>query len=176
MKHCIGHNQAAGEVEIHEGYEPGLIGRVAELHGRYYAAAWGAGASFEILVSREFCDFIEYYDPENDLVLSANLGGELIGSIAIVGRNPDPDGVHLRFFIVDPAYHGRGAGKALLGQALDWCRRRGFLNVFLWTGQHLPESRGLYEKTGFRVTERCHDARFTVPGDNIKMKLTMSAI
>jgi GNAT superfamily N-acetyltransferase len=175
MKHCIGHDQMAGErIEIHEGYEPGLVGRVAELHGRYYAAAWGSGAPFEILVAREFCDFIEYYDPESDLVLSAHLDGKIIGSIAILGRNLGPDGVQLRFFIVDPGYHGRGAGKALLGQSLDWCRRRGFLNVFLWTVESLPQSRALYEKAGFRVKERCPDARYTVHRDNIKMKLSMS--
>ena len=176
MKHSVNENTApGGKIEIHEGYEPGLVGRVAELHGRYYAAAWGSGAPFEILVSREFCDFIEGYDPENDLVLSAHLGGAIIGSIAILGRNPSPDGVRLRFFIVDPACHGRGAGKALLDQSLDWCRRRGFSNVFLWTVDHLPQSRRLYEKAGFRIIERCPDARYTVPRDNLKMQLTLAA-
>jgi GNAT superfamily N-acetyltransferase len=74
------------------------------------------------LVTREFCDFIEHHDQEKDLVLSAHIGGMLVGSISILGQNPGPDGVQLRFFIVDPAYHGRGAGKALLFTALEWCR------------------------------------------------------
>jgi hypothetical protein len=51
------------DIEIHHGYEPGLIGRVAELHGRYYAVAWSSGAPFELLMRREICDFIEHYDP-----------------------------------------------------------------------------------------------------------------
>ncbi len=176
MQPCaIPSNATRERIELHEGYEPGLIGRVIELHGRYYATAWGSGAPFEMLMGREFCDFIESYEPENDLVLSAQVSGEIIGSIAILGRNPGPDGVQLRFFIVDPAYHGQGAGKALLTQALDWCRRRGFLNVFLWTVDHLPQSRRLYEKAGFRITERCPDARYTVPRDNLKMNLTLPA-
>ena len=158
-------------IEIHRGYEPGLIGRVGELHGRYYADAWGAGAPFEIMMLREFCEFIEHYDPEKDLVLSAHVRGAMIGAISILGRNASLSGVQLRFFIVDPAYHGRGAGKALIHAALDWCRERGFRNVFLWTVDHLPQSRGLYEKVGFRVTERCPDDRYTVHRQNLKMEL-----
>ena len=98
-------------VEIHHGYEPGLIGRVGELHGRYYAEAWGSGAAFELLITREFCDFIERYDQEKDLVLSAHIGGMLVGSISILGQNPGPDGVQLRFFIVRPGLSRTWRGK-----------------------------------------------------------------
>jgi len=160
-------------VDIHNGYEPGLIGRVGELHGRYYATVWGSGAPFEILVTREFCDFIENYDPARDLVLSAHIDGVLAGSIAILGQNPGTEGARLRFFIVDPVYHGRGAGRSLLTTALDWCAERGFRQVFLWTVDNLPQSRSLYEKAGFRVTERCPDDRYTVQRDNLKMELTL---
>jgi GNAT superfamily N-acetyltransferase len=160
-------------VEIRRGYEPGLIGRVGELHGRYYAEAWGSGAPFELLITREFCDFIEHYDPENDLVLSAHIGRVLAGSISMLGQHPGPDGVQLRFFLVDPAYHGLGAGKALLSAALDWCRSRGFHKVFLWTVDGLPQSKGLYEKAGFRVTQRVPDERYTVLRENLKMELTL---
>jgi GNAT superfamily N-acetyltransferase len=161
------------DLEIHRGYEPGLIGRVGELHGRYYAQAWGSGAPFELMMTREFCDFIEHYDPEKDLVLSAHIGGVMVGSISMLGRNAGADGVQLRFFLVDPAYQGHGAGKALLSAALEWCRERGFQKIFLWTVDQLPQSRGLYEKAGFRVTERCPDDRYTVLRDNLKMELSM---
>jgi GNAT superfamily N-acetyltransferase len=160
-------------IEIRRGYEPGLIGRVGELHGRYYAMAWGSGAPFELLITREFCEFIEHYDPENDLVLSAHIGGVLVGSISMLGQHPGPDGVQLRFFLVDPAYHGLGAGKALLSAALDWCRTRGVRKVFLWTVDGLPQSRGLYEKAGFRVSQRVPDERYTVLRENLKMELTL---
>ena len=32
-----GSRPPVGGIEIRRGYEPGLIGRAAELHGRYYA-------------------------------------------------------------------------------------------------------------------------------------------
>ena len=167
MKNCATRIPAKPpKIEIHRGYEPGLVGRVAELHGRYYATAWGSGSPFEILIAREFSDFIEHYDPRKDLVLSAHIGGVMVGSISMIGPQ-------LRFFIVDPAYHGCGAGKALLSTALEWCRERRFSKIFLWTVDHLPQSRGLYEKAGFKVTERCPDDRYTVHRDNLKMELTL---
>jgi GNAT superfamily N-acetyltransferase len=158
-------------IEIHGGYEPGLIGRVGELHGRYYAAAWGVGAGFEIMMTREFCDFVEHYDSENDLLLSAHIDGVLAGSISILG-NPGPEEAHLRFFLVDPRYHGRGAGKALLNAALSWCRAHRFRKVFLWTVDHLAQSRRLYEQAGFRVTVQCTDDRYTARLESLKMELT----
>jgi len=164
---------AGAGVSIRNGYEPGLVGRVCELHGRYYATAWGAGAPFEILMAREFCEFLETYDPENDRVFSAHRGEDLVGSISILGPARNADGAQLRFFIVDPAWHGHGAGKALLQAALAWCRVRRFPKVFLWTVDGLPASRRLYEKAGFRVTERCPDDRYTVVRDNLKMELDL---
>jgi GNAT superfamily N-acetyltransferase len=161
------------EVELRRGYEPGVVGRIGELHGRYYAAAWGSGAPFEILVSRALCDFVEHYDARKDLLLTAHVDGVMVGSLAVAGRTPGPGSAQLRFVIVDPAYQGRGAGKAMLNTALDWCREAGFRKVFLWTVDHLPASRSMYEKAGFRVTERCSDDRYTVHRDNLKMELTL---
>jgi GNAT superfamily N-acetyltransferase len=161
--------------EIRRGYEPGLIGWVGGWHGRYYASVWGVGASFEMLMTREFCDFIEHYDPRRDLVLSAYLGGTLAGSISMLGEREGPDTAQLRFFLVDPQYHGHGAGRALLHEALDWCRERGFRKVFLWTVDHLEQSRRLYEKAGFRVTQRCRDERYDAPLDSLRMECYLDA-
>ncbi|MFP5260055.1 MAG: N-acetyltransferase family protein [Acidobacteriota bacterium] len=162
-------------VVIRRGYEPGLIGRVAELHGCYYADAWGSGAPFEALVAREFAEFLEGYDPRHDLVLTANREGRCIGSISIYGRRQLAEGAQLRFFIVDPACHGCGAGKALLAQALQWCREQQIPRVFLWTVDGLPASRRLYEKAGFRVTERVPDDRYTIVRDNLRLELDLRA-
>jgi GNAT superfamily N-acetyltransferase len=161
-------------VELHRGYEPGVVGRIGELHGRYYAVAWGSWAAFEILVSRELCDFVERYDARKNLLITAHNDRAMVGSLAVDCRTPEPDIAQLRFVIVDPAHQGRGAGKAMLNTALDWCHEAGFRKVFLWTVDHLPESRSLYEKAGFRVTERCADDRYTVHRDNLKMELILS--
>ena len=41
------------DVEIRRGSFPGSIGRVVELHARYYHANWGFGVFFEAQVARE---------------------------------------------------------------------------------------------------------------------------
>ena len=174
MPEEAGSGPVDAELRIRRGYEPGVIGRAAELHGRYYADAWGSGAPFESLVAREFGEFMEGYDERFDLLLSAHRDGRCIGTIAIYGRRRLPEGAQLRFFIVDPDCHGCGAGKALLAEALAWCREQGLGKVFLWTVDGLPASRRLYEKAGFRVTERVPDARYTVVRDNLRLELDLS--
>jgi GNAT superfamily N-acetyltransferase len=124
-------------------------------------------------MTREFCDFVEHYDSKNDLLLSAHIEGVLAGSISILGK---PGGGEaqlrlLRFFLVDPRFQGRGAGKALLNAALNWGRERRLRKIFLWTVDHLPQSRRLYEQTGFRVTLQCTDDRYTAPLPSLKMEL-----
>jgi GNAT superfamily N-acetyltransferase len=125
------------------------------------------------MTTRDLCDFIEHYDPDRDIVLSARIGEVLIGSISILGEKAGADGAQLRFFLVDPKYQGRGAGKALLNTALEWRRERGFRKVFLWTVDHLPQSRQLYEQAGFRVTARYMDDRYSAPIESLKMECNL---
>ncbi|EFL51622.1 GCN5-related N-acetyltransferase [Solidesulfovibrio fructosivorans JJ]] len=162
-------------VRIRSGYAPGLVGAVGALLGRYYAKAWGAGAPFEVLATRDVCAFIEGYDPDRDLMLAAYAGEVLVGSIAVIGRVPGADGAHVRFFLVDPAWQGNGIGKTLFTRAMAWWRERGGGRISLWTVDGLPVSRRMYEKAGFRIVERVSDARNTVPCENIKMVLDLPA-
>jgi len=168
-----GESSAPGEegLVVRPGYVPGLIGWVSGAHGIYYAEAWGSGAPFEIQMAREFSEFVEQFDAQRDLVLSAQVNGRIIGAIAVLGAQPTEDGVQLRFFIVDPAWQGRGAGRRLLTEALAWCREQGHDRVFLWTVDGLPRSRHLYEKMGFRIVERHWDDRYTVSREALKMVL-----
>jgi GNAT superfamily N-acetyltransferase len=164
------HPDATAPIVLRSGYEPGALGRIGELHGRYYAGAWGSGAGFEIQMLRGLCDFVEASDPRTHVLLTAHAGDTLVGSAALQCV-PDPRRAQLRFVIVDPAWQGRGAGRALLQAALAWCRARGVETCFLWTVEGLPASRTMYERAGFRVVERVEDARYTVPLVSIRMEL-----
>jgi GNAT superfamily N-acetyltransferase len=159
-------------VTLHTGYVPGVIGRIGELHGRYYADAWGSGAPFEIQVLRGLSDFVERYTPERDLLLTAHVGEVVAGSLVVAG-GVEPDAAQLRFVIVDPAYHGRGIGKSMLTEGLAWCRARGYRTVFLWTVEGLPASRAMYDAAGFRVVHRVEDARYSMPLTSLRMELTL---
>lgn len=159
-------------IAIRTGYRPGVIGRIGELHGRYYADAWGSGAAFEIQMIRALCAFFEE-DRGDRVFLTAHAGERLIGSLAM--QPTEPGRAQLRFVIVDPDYQGRRAGRAMLDAALDWCRQRGIVSLFLWTVEGLPASRTMYERAGFRVVERVEDARYSVPLTSIRMELSLDA-
>ena len=161
-------------IVLRSGYEPGVIGRIGELHGRYYAVAWGSGAAFEMQVLRGLCAFVEAYDSRTHLLLTAHAGETVIGSAA-VQLFPPVRQAQLRLVIVDPAWQGRGAGRALLDAALAWCRARGVETCFLWAVEGLPASRAMYERAGFRVVERVEDARDTVPRVSLRMELPLGA-
>ena len=167
------HSNPTPTIALRSGYEPDVIGRIGELHGRYYAVAWGSGAAFEMQVLRGLCEFVERYDPRTHVLLTAHAGNVLIGSAAVLA-SPETGRAQLRYVIVDPAWHGRGAGRALLDAALTWCRERGVATCFLWTVEGLPASRAMYERAGFRVVERVEDARYTVPWTSIRMELSLA--
>jgi GNAT superfamily N-acetyltransferase len=163
-------------IEYHCHYEPGAIGRIGELHGRFYADAWGTGAAFEILTLRMLIDYFEHYDPDRDLFLSAHADGRIVGSLAIDGHTTAPHEARIRAVILDPCHRGHGAGKLMLTTALDWCRAKGYQTIFLWTVDHPAQtrSRTLYERAGFREVERIRDDRYSVPLDSVKMTCSLN--
>jgi hypothetical protein len=74
-------------ITVREGYVPGCIGRVAQLHADYYCAANGFGVSFEAKVARELADFCQNYKPGRDGIWLAQCNGKIEGSVAIDGTN-----------------------------------------------------------------------------------------
>lgn len=136
---------------LHKGYLPGAIGRIVELHARYYSELAGFGLSFESRVARELCEFCERYEDERDGLWLASLDGKIEGAIAIDGFRAAEEGAHLRWFIVSDRLRGTGVGTALLAAAMEFCRARRYQQVQLWTFEGLDAARHLYEKFGFRL-------------------------
>ncbi len=142
------------ELEIVKGYTPGAIGRVAELHGTYYAAHWGFGRFFEAKVATELSEFLVRYDEQGDGFWSVSLDGRLEGSISIDGKHASDEGAHLRWFIMSDALRGQGVGGRLMDTAVTFCHEKGYKKVYLWTFAGLDAARHLYEKCGFELAEQ----------------------
>ena len=142
------------QMTITSGYVPGAIGRVAELHGRYYAEHWGFGIYFEAKVAAGLSEFLQRYDQGRDGFWTAALDERIEGSIAIDGVNADGDGAHLRWFIISERLQGRGAGSLLIDKALHFCQKKQYKRVYLWTFEGLDAARHLYEKAGFKLIEQ----------------------
>jgi len=139
--------------KIYEGYIPGAIGRIAELHGRYYSREWGFGKFFEAKVATELAEFVSRLDEKQDGLWTVCLENRVQGAVAIDGIKARTDAAHLRWFILSTDLKGRGLGNQLIGRALGFCREKAYKKVFLWTFQGLDTARHLYEKHGFNLAE-----------------------
>ncbi|MDY6880925.1 MAG: GNAT family N-acetyltransferase [Thermodesulfobacteriota bacterium] len=141
------------EIKIAKGYVPGSIGRVAELHGKYYHAHWDFGLFFEAKVAVELSRFLKGYDDARDGFWAVLVDGRVEGSITIDGIHHKTKGAHLRWFIMSDALRGKGAGNHLIKRAVSFCQRKKYNKIYLWTFDGLNPARHLYEKVGFRLVE-----------------------
>ena len=137
------------------GYVPGAIGRIAELHAIYYHKHWDFHVFFESKVATELSEFLCRFKEARDGFWVASVDERIVGSVAIDGVNHDSKGAHLRWFIVAPENQGQGIGKILIEEAIEFCRKKRFARVYLWTFAGLDAARHLYEKYGFRLCEQC---------------------
>lgn len=139
----------ATDIEVHEGYRPGLIASVALLHASFYAGGYGFGAVFERKVVTEMSEFMARIDRSVNTIFSAYLGDELLGSVSLDGEDLGEGTSHLRWFIVNPKAQGMGIGKLLIGKAASFVDQHTFARTRLWTFKGLDTARHLYEKFGF---------------------------
>jgi GNAT superfamily N-acetyltransferase len=149
-----GRGQAVEEVNIEMGYIPGAIGRVAELHGKYYHDNWTFGLFFEAKVAIEVSEFLKRYDANRDGFWTVSVDSRVEGAVAIDGIHADRDGAHLRWFIMSDKLRGGGAGTQLIDHAILFCRQKHYKKITLWTFEGLDAARHLYEKTGFRLVKQ----------------------
>jgi GNAT superfamily N-acetyltransferase len=141
-------------VEIITGYIPGSIGRIVELHGKYYHEHWDFGSFFEAKVATELSEFVSRYNHDRDCFWTASLNGRIEGSITIDGIHAQERGAHLRWFIVSDLVRGIGVGSQLIKAAIEFCRDKKYERVYLWTFEGLEPARHLYEKFRFKCAEQ----------------------
>ena len=136
------------------GYYPGVVGKITEIHAVYYHENWGFDHSFETEVGKEFSEFVGQFDAERDgLWVATKNNGRFAGAIAIDGRNAFGDGARLRWFIVAPEFQKSGIGKDLILRAINFCKKKHYPKVYLWTFQGLTKARRLYEAVNFRLCQ-----------------------
>lgn len=150
-----------GQVDI-TGYVPGAIGKITELHATWYHRHWKFGPYFERKIALGLSEFFGRLDEKRDGLWLAAFEGRIVGSIAIDGVHAEKEGAHLRWFIVDPEYQGRGIGTMLIRKALGFCEECGYRRVYLWTFAGLDGARHLYETHGFSLCKEHEDNQWGV--------------
>ncbi|KAA9161152.1 MarR family transcriptional regulator [Amycolatopsis acidicola] len=128
---------------------PGDWGWVVERHGARYAEEYGWGAEFEAWVARIVADYLSAADPKQAGWI-AELDGERVGAIACT-RGPDEETALLRLLLLEPRARGRGIGKRLVSECLDFARAAGYRGMELSTYSVLTAARGIYRRAGFEL-------------------------
>ena len=132
-------------------YVPGAIGRIAEMHARYYSEHWGFGKFFEAKVATELSEFVSRLDDQRDGLWTACSDNRVLGSIVIDGIKADSEGAHLRWYILSHQLKAKGVGGQLIEKAMQFCRSKQYKSIYLWTFKGLDAARHLYEKNGFKL-------------------------
>ncbi|MCX6096769.1 MAG: GNAT family N-acetyltransferase [Candidatus Bipolaricaulota bacterium] len=140
-----------GPVRLRSDLKPGDIGTIVHLHGVVYAQEHGWDYTFEGYVAEGLARFALSHNPRNDRLWIAEANEGIVGSVGVVGQSATE--AQLRWFLVHPAWRGRGLGRRLLNEALQFCRERRFGSVFLWTTSDLEAAAHLYQQAGFRKTD-----------------------
>ncbi|GAA0782761.1 MarR family transcriptional regulator [Roseibium denhamense] len=139
--------------EIAEGYQTGMIGDIAALHGRTHGPIVGMGPTFESVVAKAMAEFMPRVDRPMNNSWSILENQAVIGSISIDGEDLGNNVAHLRWFILSERLRGKGLGKVLLRKAVEHCDQLGFEEIHLWTLKGLDAARALYEKHGFDLAD-----------------------
>lgn len=133
--------------------EPGDLGWVVERHGARYAAEYGWGVDFEVLVARIVADFGERRDTKAEAAWIAELDGERVGCVFCTA-SATAGTAQLRLLLVEPHARGAGVGTRLVDECLRYARRSGYSRIMLWTNDVLTQARRIYQRAGFQLDRR----------------------
>ena len=131
-------------------HRPGDIGYITYRHAVFYSNNYGFDTTFDAYVASGLAQFAVNYDVQKEHLWVAEDGATPVGSIAIV--KSEEAIAQLRWFLVEPRAGGIGLGNKLLHEAVEFCKRRNYQKIILWTLSNLYTARHLYEKFGFQVT------------------------
>ena len=130
---------------------PGDLGEIVRLHGVLYAEEYLLDNTFEAYVAGPLSEFLLSKDREGQRIWVVEAEGKVAGCIAIVRSG---EGVaQLRWFLLTPETRGKGLGKRLMEEAVEYSRRAGYRRIILWTFSELEAAIALYRRWGFQNTE-----------------------
>lgn len=147
-------------ITIRTGLKPGDLGYITYLHGKMYHEEYGFNTTFEPYVARPMSDFSLTEDQSRQQIWIVEMDGKIVGCIAIV--DADGNEAQLRWLFLTKETRGKGLGKRLMTEAIDFCLEKGYDNIFLWTIDALHAAMSLYLKNGFKLTEKISHAMWGV--------------
>ena len=135
--------------------KPGDLGEIVRLHGVLYSEEYGLDNTFEAYVAGPLSEFVLFGDIKGQRIWVVESDGKVVGCIAIV--RSEETVAQLRWFLLTPETRGKGLGKHLMGEAVDFSRKAGYKQIVLWTFSELETAIAIYRRWGFEKTnEKAH--------------------
>ena len=153
-------NISLDDISIRTELRPGDLGYVIYLHGVLYSQEYGYGVPFESYVAKGLCEFYEKYEPKRNRVWVCEHRHQIIGFLLLMDRGK---AAQLRYFLIEPEYRGIGLGSKLLNLYMDFLRKCGYKESYLWTTHELFTAAALYRRLGFELTEEKESITFGKP-------------
>ncbi len=151
IEQTLKNKRSEPEIVLFRSHQPGDIGSVIHHHGLFYSTNHGFDDSFDADVAKGLAAFIHNFNPEKEHLWVVEKDGRIIGSIAIVDRGNDT--AQLRWFLVKPRAQGKGIGKKLVLQAIEFSKKQGYKTIILWTISYLLPARQLYQQFNFKLKD-----------------------
>lgn len=132
-------------------HRPGDLGYITFRHAMFYSQAYGFDETFDAYVATGLSKFVTHFNPEKEHLWVAEQDRETMGSIAIVDAGENT--AQLRWFLIESFARGKGLGRKLLREAVEFARQKTYDKIILWTISNLEAARHLYHQFGFRASE-----------------------
>jgi N-acetylglutamate synthase-like GNAT family acetyltransferase len=166
-----GRTGAAAGLTIRNDLRPGDLGYITYLHGSMYAREYGFDCSFEAYVAGPLSQFV-LTRGERERIWIVEKGPAIVGCMAIV--HAAEDRAQLRWLLLLPEVRGKGLGRRLVTEGIEFCRAHGYRSLFLWTVDILKEAPGLYRAFGFSLVEEKRHRMWGVDLTEQRYELTLS--
>ncbi|WGW03417.1 GNAT family N-acetyltransferase [Tropicibacter oceani] len=129
---------------------PGDSDWLVHQHRHIYARDEGFDDSFGDLVAQILRDFEASHDPAYERGFLAWEGGQRLGSVFCV--RVDAQTAKLRLFLLVPQARGKGLGRRMLAESMEFARSKGYERMVLWTHESHRAACALYAAAGWRLT------------------------
>ena len=133
-------------------HQPGDMGWIVHRQAILYAEEYGWDETYEALAAEIVAQFIKNYNPKRERAWIAERYGRRVGG-AFVAKESD-EIAKLRLLHVEAEARGRGIGKRLVKECIQFARRAGYRKMTLWTQSILHAARHIYKETGFKVVSQ----------------------
>jgi GNAT superfamily N-acetyltransferase len=131
--------------------KPGDLGFIVHHQAALYAKEYGWDWTFEALIAQIVADFIREFNPTMERCWIAELDGKIVGSAFVVKQSEHV--AKLRMLYVHEDARGRGLGKRLVNECIEFSKSKGYRTIVLWTNDVLTAARHIYEAAGFTLVD-----------------------